>query len=98
MAGPYRTLGSERLYQSVYCALRRDRVALPGGGRGVHHVIEIPDAAIVVPVLNDGRIVLIKQYRYASGGYLYEVPAGRPDRPGEPWEECARRELREETG
>jgi len=43
-------------------------------------------------------VLLIKQYRYASDGYLYEVPAGRPDHVGEDWEVCARRELEEETG
>ena len=45
----------------------------------------------------DPEIVLIRQYRYATGGYIYEVPAGRPDRPGEDWELCARRELEEGT-
>jgi ADP-ribose pyrophosphatase len=57
----------------------------------------------VVPLLDppddaDPRILLIHQFRYAGGGYLYEVPAGRPDRVGEDWEVCARRELEEETG
>ncbi|MCI0586930.1 MAG: NUDIX hydrolase [Planctomycetes bacterium] len=97
MAGPYRTLGIERLYESVHCALRRDRVAFPGGGRGVHHVIEIPDAAIVVPVLDDGRIVLLKQYRYAPRRSLWEVPAGRIHR-GESARQAARRECEEESG
>jgi len=60
-------------------------------------------AAAVVPLLDppshsDPRVLLINQYRYAAGGYLYEVPAGRPDREGEDWEICARRELEEETG
>jgi ADP-ribose pyrophosphatase len=60
-------------------------------------------ASAVLPVLDplpdpDPRILLIHQFRYAGGGYLYEVPAGRPDRAGEPWEVCARRELEEETG
>jgi ADP-ribose pyrophosphatase len=57
----------------------------------------------VVPVLDDPladdpTVLLIRQYRYAAGGYLLEVPAGRPDQPGEDWEVCARRELQEETG
>lgn len=60
-------------------------------------------AAAVLPVFGgphepDPDILLVRQYRYASGGYLYEVPAGKPDRPGEDWEVCARRELEEETG
>ena len=46
----------------------------------------------------DPEILLIRQYRYTTGGYLYEMPAGMPCREGEPWEEVARRELEEETG
>ncbi len=50
------------------------------------------------PEGTDPDVLLIRQYRYASGGYLYEVPAGMPNGPGEEWEECAHRELEEETG
>jgi ADP-ribose pyrophosphatase len=80
-----------------------DTVRYPDGSTGDLEMIRHSGAAAVLPVLSDPdgpdpQILLIRQYRYASGGYLYEVPAGRPDRPGEPWEECARRELREETG
>jgi ADP-ribose pyrophosphatase len=50
------------------------------------------------PGAEDPRILLIRQYRYAAGGPLLEVPAGRPDQPDEDWEVCARRELEEETG
>jgi ADP-ribose pyrophosphatase len=80
-----------------------DQVRFPDGSVGELEMIHHSGASAVLPVLSgadgpDPQILLIRQYRYASGGYLYEVPAGRPDRPGEPWEECARRELREETG
>jgi ADP-ribose pyrophosphatase len=80
-----------------------DTVRYPDGSTGELEMIRHSGASAVLPVLSDvggpdPQIVLIRQYRYASGGYLFEVPAGRPDRPGEPWEECARRELREETG
>lgn len=80
-----------------------DTVRYPDGSTGELEMIRHSGASAVLPVLSDvngadPQIVLVKQYRYASGGYLFEVPAGRPDRPGEPWEECARRELREETG
>ena len=80
-----------------------DTVRFPDGSTGELEMIRHSGAAAVLPVLSDPngpdpQIVLVRQYRYAAGGYLYEVPAGRPDRPGEPWEECARRELREETG
>jgi ADP-ribose pyrophosphatase len=80
-----------------------DTVRYPDGSTGELEMIRHSGAAAVLPVLSDPdgpdpQIVLIRQYRYAAGGWLYEVPAGRPDRPGEPWDECARRELREETG
>jgi ADP-ribose pyrophosphatase len=80
-----------------------DTVRYPDGSTGELEMIRHSGASAVLPVLSDvngpdPQIVLVKQYRYASGGYLFEVPAGRPDRPGEPWDECARRELREETG
>ncbi|HKP73909.1 MAG TPA: NUDIX hydrolase [Longimicrobiaceae bacterium] len=80
-----------------------DTVRFPDGSTGELELIHHSGAAAVLPVLSgpdgpDPQIVLVKQYRYATGGWLYEVPAGRPDRPGEPWEECARRELLEEAG
>jgi ADP-ribose pyrophosphatase len=78
-----------------------DRVRFPDGTTGELEMIHHSGAAAVLPVLDDGhdpRIVLVRQYRYAAGGTLLEVPAGRPDAPGEPWDVCARRELREETG
>lgn len=80
-----------------------DTVRFPNGSTGELEMIRHSGAAAVLPVLGDvngpdPQIVLVRQYRYAAGGWLYEVPAGRPDRSGEPWDECARRELREETG
>ena len=50
------------------------------------------------PEDEDPPVLLVRQYRYATGGFVYEVPAGMPDRVGEPWDDCARRELEEETG
>lgn len=80
-----------------------DTVRFPDGSTGDLELIRHSGAAAVVPVLGDPRgddpdIVLLRQFRYAAGGELYEVPAGRPDRPGEPWEAVAARELEEETG
>jgi len=62
-----------------------------------HHVVEVSDAACVVPVRTDGRIVLIGQLRHTHGGTHWEVPAGRLE-PGEEPLTCAGRELTEETG
>lgn len=91
------------VHQGRIVDLGIDTVRFPNGSTGELEMIRHSGASAVLPVLSDPgsedpQIVLVKQYRYASGGYLYEVPAGRPDHPGEPWEEVARRELQEETG
>lgn len=80
-----------------------DTVRFPDGSTGELEMIHHSGASAVLPVLSDPagpdpQVVLVRQYRYAAGGWLYEVPAGRPQRQGEPWDECARRELLEETG
>jgi ADP-ribose pyrophosphatase len=80
-----------------------DTVRFPDGSIGDLEYIRHSGAAAVLPVLSDSsgddpQILLIRQYRYAAGGFMLEVPAGRPDRTGEDWEVCARRELEEETG
>lgn len=80
-----------------------DTVRFPNGKEGELEMIRHSGASAVLPVLSDldaddPQILLIKQYRYAAGGYLLEVPAGRPEQEGEDWEVCARRELQEETG
>lgn len=72
-------------------------VELPNGRRAELHTLRHPGAAAVVPFLADDRILLLRQYRHAVGGYLWEVPAGKLD-PGEAPEACAARELEEETG
>lgn len=88
---------SERVYDSHWCRLRRDVVLLRDGREQEYHVFEIPDAIVVVPVLRDGSIVLIGQYRYPHGKTHWEVPAGRIH-AGETPDETALRELREESG
>ncbi len=74
-----------------------ERVRLPNGNVCELEIVRHPGAAAVVPVDADGRVLLVRQYRHAAGGYLLEVPAGKLD-PGEPPDECARREVEEETG
>lgn len=75
----------------------RDRVGLPDGGEATREFILHPGAVAVVPILDDGRLVMIRQYRHPVGRVLLEWPAGKID-PGEPVLACAVRELREETG
>ncbi len=72
-------------------------VDLPNGRRVEFDLVRHPGAAAVVPFLDDGRVLLIRQFRFATGGEILEVPAGKLD-PGEAPEVCAARELEEETG
>jgi ADP-ribose pyrophosphatase len=73
-------------------------VRLPNGAETKLEIMRHPGASAIVPVLDDGRVVLVHQFRYAAAAsFLYEVPAGTL-LPDEPPERCARRELEEETG
>jgi ADP-ribose pyrophosphatase len=92
-----KVLGSEPLFQGRVFALRRDRVREPSGLVATREIIVHPGSSVVVPLLPDGRIVLIRQYRHAAGQYLWELVAGHKE-PDESFLEGARRELREETG
>lgn len=76
----------------------RDRVRLPNGSESEREWIDHPGAAAVVPLLDDGRVILVRQFRYPVGAEFIEVPAGKLDFPGEPPEAVASRELEEETG
>jgi ADP-ribose pyrophosphatase len=91
-----------RVYSGRVINLDVDVVEFPNGSTGELELFRHPGASAVVPFLSDPegddpQILLIKQYRYAADGYLYEIPAGRLD-AGEDPETCAHRELREETG
>ncbi|MCC7493173.1 MAG: NUDIX hydrolase [Fimbriimonadaceae bacterium] len=92
------TLTSQRIYDGRVVHLDVDQVALAKGGQSVREVVRHPGAVMVVPVTADGRVVLVRQYRYAAGEALLELPAGTLDHPGEDPLACAQRELAEETG
>lgn len=92
-----RILRSKIIYKGPVFGVRRDEVLEPGGLRAVREVITHPGSVVVLPVLPDGRILLIRQYRYATRQYLWELVAGRID-SGETVREAAARELIEETG
>lgn len=94
--------GSERRYEGRVIHLDVDTVRFPDGSTGQLEMIRHPGAAAVVPMLDDPaapdpRVLLIRQFRHAADGIIWEVPAGRLD-AGETPEACARRELAEETG
>ncbi|MDP2957324.1 MAG: NUDIX hydrolase [Longimicrobiales bacterium] len=101
-SGPGR-LSSRKVHEGRIVKLSLDTVRFPDGTTGELEMIRHPGAAAILPVVGsaaeaDPEILLLKQYRYAAGGYLYEIPAGLPKGPGEPWDDCAHRELEEETG
>jgi len=77
--------------------LRVEEVTLPNGHRVTLEIVHHPGAAAIVAVDAAGAVPLLRQYRHAVGGYIWEVPAGTLG-PDEAPEACARRELREETG
>lgn len=96
-------LDSRLVHDGRIVHLSVDTARYPDGSTGELELIRHSGASAIVPLLGDPddpdpEIVLLRQYRYAAGGELFEVPAGRPDREGEPWEDVARRELEEETG
>ena len=95
-------ISSERLYSGRIVNLDLDTVRFPDGSTGRLEMLRHPGASAVVPFLDDPadpdpRVLLIRQFRHAAEGFIWEVPAGRLD-PGETPEACARRELEEETG
>jgi ADP-ribose pyrophosphatase len=92
-----RVLQHRRVYEGKVLALDVDEVSEPGGVRGTREVVRQAGSVAVLPVLPDGRIVLVRQYRYAVSDYVWELPAGRRD-PHETPDAGARRELEEEVG
>lgn len=94
---PFETLESEIVYPGRTFTVRRDRVRLPDGRQSRLDIVEHVGSVIIIPVDEDGNLLLVRQYRHAAGLDLLELPAGTLD-PGEAPEACARREVREETG
>lgn len=90
-------LSSQMVYEGKVFGIRRDEVIEPTGVRTTREMITHPGSVVVLPVLADGRVLLIQQYRYAARQFLWELVAGRMD-GGETPEEGAARELKEETG
>lgn len=88
---------SKNIYSGKILILNIESVALPNGATADFEIIRHPGAAAIVPIREDGRVVLIRQYRHAAGGYIYEIPAGKLH-PGEDPLACAARELEEEIG
>jgi ADP-ribose pyrophosphatase len=90
-------LDSEQVYRGHFLDVRRDRVRLPNGATASREYIVHPGAVMIVPLLDDGRLVIERQYRYPMAQVMVEFPAGKLE-TGEPPLLCAIRELAEETG
>ena len=91
------TLSSERPFEGQRFAVRVDRVRQANGRETVREVVEHGPAMAAVPLLPDGRVILVRQWRHPAQRELLEIPAGMMD-PGETPEECVSRELAEEIG
>jgi ADP-ribose pyrophosphatase len=88
---------TRNIYKGRVVDLRLETVTLPNGSTVEMELIHHPGAAAIVPMKDDGTVLLIRQYRHAVGGYILEIPAGKLD-PGEDPRDCAARELEEEIG
>jgi ADP-ribose pyrophosphatase len=97
MPGEVRVSG-QRFYDGRVVKLDVDQVRLPDGHQTTREVIRHPGATVIVPLLPDGRVLMIRQYRYAAGQELLELPAGTLDPTDPDPLACAKRELVEETG
>ena len=88
---------TEVVYKGDFLDVRRDEVLLPNGETGTREWINHPGAVVIIPILPNGEIALIKQFRYAARSEFLELPAGKLDE-GEDPKACASRELEEEIG
>ena len=85
------------IYKGKIIELSVETVTLPNGAMADVELITHPGAAAVVPFKDDRTVIMIRQYRHAVGGYIYEIPAGKLQ-PGEDPRDCAKREVEEEIG
>ena len=90
-------LSSKTIYRGGFLELKEDRVKLPDGKTTIREYLIHPGAVVIIAVLDNGALVLERQYRYPLHGHFYELPAGKIE-PGEDPLLCAQRELLEETG
>lgn len=94
---PFELLRSEILMQGRAFKIRRDYLKTPDNRETKYEIVEHGGSVVIVPVDNEGSLLFVRQYRHAAGMDMLELPAGTRD-GDEPFEECAAREIREETG
>jgi ADP-ribose pyrophosphatase len=93
----WRMLGTRTLYRSAHVVVREDTLVLPDGQEKAYPVMALGGSVGILPFLPDDRVILLRQYRHITRDFSWEVPGGGI-LPGEPPEEAAQRELREESG
>lgn len=93
-----KTIGVQPIYHGNILDVERLTVELPNGKIATRDVIRNPGASVVIPITDDGQIILVEQFRKPNDKVFIELPAGKLDFPGEDPERCAARELEEETG
>ena len=91
-------LSSQNVFDGKVLHVYLDRIGLPGGGEGIREYIKHGGAVAILPLTDRGEVICVKQYRYAVGRVMLEIPAGKLDSAKELHSEAALRELREETG
>jgi ADP-ribose pyrophosphatase len=87
----------ETKYRGRIVTVNEETVTLPNGARAVLDIVRHPGGAAIVAVEDNGCVCMLRQYRHAAGGWVWELPAGKLE-PPEPASDCARRELAEEAG
>ncbi|MDY3332122.1 MAG: NUDIX hydrolase [Pelistega sp.] len=90
-------LSSESIFKGKVISLSVDKVKLPNGNTATREVVRHPGAVAVLAINEENKVILVEQYRHAGAEILLEIPAGKLDIDGEPPEQCAFRELAEET-
>lgn len=94
---PFELIRSELILQGRSFKIRRDTMKAPDGRETNFDIVEHGGSVVILPIDADGNLLFVRQYRHAAGADLLELPAGTRD-GNEPFEECAAREIREETG
>ena len=95
---PFQLIRSEPLLEGRTFKIRRDYLRTPDGKETRFEIVEHSGSVVIVPSDSDGNMLFVRQYRHAAGKDMLELPAGTRDSTDEPYDECAAREIREETG
>lgn len=93
----FKVIKSQSIFKGRVFELKVDEIEYPSGNRGIRETAVHPGGAVVLPLKKDGKIILVKQYRFPHDKYLLELPAGKLEKGEDPLN-CAARELTEETG